>query len=880
MVRYRKSETGSWNSARRSITALFAFVVALIVQTPTVHTHTYLYRSFDKATRDLHLKATVWSGFRGENEKSKKATGTDDVERQLENARSYYLRGLSAIERRDTVQATRFFESAVQELSQLASTPDIEKNDEFTELAQQVIEDFESYIRNIDILGENSPTHILREKIFKDVDAKKTNRADQTQSGSTGTAVTITPGFMTTIPLTQNEYVSRCVDYLTADKGRKFFTKWIERTGKWFPMLKRIAREENMPEEIVHLAMVESALNPTVVSRASAVGMWQFMQSTGEIYKLRVTPWKDDRRDPERATRAAMRHLRDLYNDLGDWHLALAAYNCGAGGVKRAIQASGIENPNFWDIRPFLPKETRDYVPMFIATTLITMQQEAYGFVPSLLRFEPEYKLDTIVVQEPIALSVLASCAGITCDSLKCLNTDLLSYSTPPSEQHVVKVPLGSKDRVKEKLFAMAPEERLPWVLHEVQRGETLASIAARYEAPVRAIESANDGGRRSRVRPGVVLRIPRQALHTLRPAEAPELFAEDTNESDKSSADSAGPYNSALANSATSAVTPAATSQQTVGSGSVSVSSESSSIASTSSPQDVRVLHTCKTGDNLFRIASAYGVSLTNLRVWNNLASNAGVRVGQQLVILNPAQPVNDLAETREVEQKENIATTPTEAVKSSAPVTKAVSKKRDKSEESATVATKEKPSSRKITGKGVIHRVARGETLAQIADDYGTTIQEIRSANKMSARKSILAGQRLKIPIESETTASTRETFEDAPQAASWTRYKVRRGDNLGIIAGQFGVREQQIRSWNPRIGSGGLRHGQTLRIYAPVTAKGSAPAPGKSVNTVPKYYKAKRGDTMAKIARKYGISMRRLLALNNSRQNVRSGQRVRLL
>ncbi|MFM8179364.1 MAG: transglycosylase SLT domain-containing protein, partial [Candidatus Kapaibacterium sp.] len=577
------------------------------------------------------VPASLNGTLRTDTDKRPRPAGTDDVDRSLENARSYYLRGLSSIERHDTVQATRFFESAVQELNQLASTPDIDKNEEFTGLAQQVIEDFESYIQSIDDLGENSPTFVLREKIFKDVESKRT-------ASRSGTVMPTAPailstGLITTIPLTQNEYVSRCIDYLTADKGRKFFTKWIERTGKWFPMLKRIAREENMPEEIVHLAMVESALNPRAVSRASAVGMWQFMQSTGEMYKLRVTPWKDDRRDPERATRAAMRHLRDLYTDLGDWHLALAAYNCGAGGVKRAIQASGISGPNFWDIRPFLPRETRDYVPMFIATTLITMQHEAYGFIPAQLTYEPEYRIDTLLMQEPVALSVLASCAGITCDSLKCLNTDLLSYSTPPTEAHVLKIPFGSKETVKEKLAAVPAEERLPWVLHEVQRGETLAGIAARYEAPIRAIESANDGARRSRVRPGSVLRIPREALHTFRPSEAPELYAEVTKEVEKVIVDSA--LSAAPVSTSGSASGPSGTE-------STSDLPTSESAAPAPAASGVKVIHTCKQGETLYGIANSYGVTLADLRSWNGISSSSGLRVGQRLAVLYPTkQPV-----------------------------------------------------------------------------------------------------------------------------------------------------------------------------------------------------------------------------------------------
>ncbi|MFM2133341.1 MAG: hypothetical protein RL156_622 [Bacteroidota bacterium] len=870
MPRYHHSDIYRWIHLRTVlaiVVSLLSVASASALSISRSHTYAALHGSGESGITSLSLLKA-----------SKKLSG-DDIDRLLENARSYYLQGLSSIERRDTARATRYFESAIQELNQLASTPDIEKNEEFTGLAQQVIEDFESYIRNIDNLGENSPTFILREKIFKDVEAKKSARAEQSAVGVAGTAGLITPGFMTTIPLTQNEYVSRCVDYLTADKGRKFFTKWIERTGKWFPMLKRIAREENMPEEIIHLAMVESALNPRAVSRASAVGMWQFMQSTGEIYKLRVTPWKDDRRDPERATRAAMRHLRDLYNDLGDWHLALAAYNCGAGGVKRAIQASGIENANFWDIRPYLPRETRDYVPMFIATTLITMQQDAYGFARSMINFEPEYRVDTMIVQEPVALSVLASCAGISCDSLKCLNTDLLSYSTPPGETHILKVPFGSKETVKDKLYSLPAEDRLPWVLHEVQRGETIAAIAAKYEAPIRIVEQANNSSRKSKMRPGMVVRIPREALHTFKPAEAPELYAEEGREPARDTA------------TAISATVASSVQQASVVSSSVAAPAIENTVAAEPQPAaEVQVIHTCKPGETLFGIANAYGVRVADVRSTNNLSASQTLRVGQQIVVMNPTQqPAVASVQSPAPESANAAETLDIPVAKRSAPVAKkteaknvVVSELKSKTKNIAKAEPKDVPSrAGKATGKGVIHRVARGETLAQIADDYNTTVVELRKANGLSARRALLSGQRLKIPMPDEQSAkAVSETFEEERPAAHWTRYKVRRGDNLGEIAGEFGVREQEVRKWNPRVARSGLRRGQVLRIYSPLTAKGSAASPSKSVNAVPKYYTAKRGDTMAKIARKYGISMRRLLVLNSTRQNVRSGQRIRLM
>ena len=709
---------------------------------------------------------------------------------KIEIARKRYLSALSAIESKDTLKAAKLFERALDMLNDLASFPRIEENADFAELAQTIIEDYESYIKDIDALDENSSVFILRDKVFEQVDAPITTSAVPKSIMPQGVHIP-----STSIPLVVNSHVEKNISFMALDKGRKFFRVWLERGGRWMDMLRRIAREENMPDEIVHLAMMESALNPNAVSRAKAVGMWQFMTPTGREYDLDVTFWKDERRDPEKATRAAMRFLKDLYNDLGDWHLALAAYNCGAGGVRRAIRKSGIASPTFWEIREHLPRETRNYVPLYIATSIITMNRQAYGFTDDSLRLHSVYDYDTYVVKEPCNLSALAKCADVSIDSIKALNPELIRHCTPPGETYALKIPRGTLATFGERYAMLTDDEKLPWLTHTVSRGETLASIASRYGVTAGEVAAINGlGGYNARLRRGTNLRVP-------------------------------------VAGSA-----PAERSAETTPTTRDGVSQKEPRIAARTATRPVesmpssRTRHAVRPGENLHGIAKRYGVRIADLRALNDIPEGTdNIRVGDTLVVA-----VTDVA----------IPPMPQQSVE------------------------------RLPVRRTVKHTIRRGQSLAMIAEQYGTTIDRICELNNIRRTSTLRAGATLTVETKS---ARRSESADDAPtEQSKAVQHTVKPGETPGSIAKRYGISLAALQASNPT-----AMRGNRIRAGDVLTINGVAPSVA-AAKAVPKQYRVRKGDTLAEIAERFGVSVETLRTNNKALRRsstLRAGQVIRL-
>ena len=655
------------------------------------------------------------------------------VATRFENATNAYYSALAKLIKRDTAKAAKEFESAIALLNELYNEKEISSQPEFTKLVRNVIEDYELNITDISKLDDDASISILHRRMLEEVEHKPQVEA------ITGTRhiQAVKPATKTTIELPINEDVQKNLDFFTAAKGRPFMKKWLERSGRWFPMLKKIAREEGMPEEIVYLAMMESGLNPNAQSWAKAVGMWQFIESTGKMYDLEVNTWVDERKNVEKATRAAMHFLKDLYNDLGDWHLALAAYNCGPGGVRRAKRRSGQPDGNFWDIRGSLPGETKNYVPCYVATAMIAMNPAAYGFPPDSLTMMAPLAHDVYSIAETVNLAALAKCIEITEDSLKTLNPELRKSCTPPGTTYKLKIPAGSKDQMHKNYALLTPSEKQPWIFHTVERRETLTGIASRYGVPVSDIAAINNiKGYKSRLRRGTRIRIPVSGV----PEQQETIDIAKTAAPTTTKSNTPQPPSSKTVAAKTSSTTPATTTKT--------------------------VSHVVRSGENLTSIANQYHVGLNDLRAWNRLTpQDETILPGDTLVV-----GVTDRA----------VANARIERI---------------------------------ATQKIVIHRVRRGETLAEIADKYNTSVSSLRSLNRLGKRNSLKYGTNLKVET---TITSTRRLAQNTQQASATDVYKVRRGDTLSSISEKFGVSIADLRDLNPSLKkSDVVRIGQRLRV-----------------------------------------------------------------
>ena len=306
------------------------------------------------------------------------------------------------------------------------------------------------------------------------------------------------------LPLEVTDPVVRSINYFSSEQGKRTLLAGFKRAGRYRPMIQRVLAQEGIPQELIYLAQLESGFSPRAVSWASATGMWQFMQFTGRDYGLMQTAYTDDRLDPEKATIAAARHLHDLYRMFGDWYLAMAAYNCGAGGVQAAVQRTGYAD--YWKLRELnaLPRETEAYVPVIVAMTIMAKNAKDYGIEnwPE----DPPLEYDTIEVAAATNLELIAVAADRPLSDIRDLNPALLKPIAPAG--YAVRVPKSSRTLVASAVDNVPADKRAAWKLHRVERGETVASIAKRYKMTNSVISDANG---RSDVEPeaGDLLVIP-----------------------------------------------------------------------------------------------------------------------------------------------------------------------------------------------------------------------------------------------------------------------------------------------------------------------------------------------------------------------------------
>jgi Soluble lytic murein transglycosylase and related regulatory proteins (some contain LysM/invasin domains) len=594
-----------------------------------------------------------------------------------------------------------------------------------------------------------------------------------------------------------NPIVRSYIDMYTG-RRRNSVEYFLGKSHYFFPIFEQALDKYGLPLELKYLPIIESALNPTIVSRAGATGLWQFMIGTGKMYNLEINSLVDERRDPLLSTDAAARYLKDLYNIYGDWNLVIAAYNCGPGNVNKAIRRSGGAT-DYWTIYPYLPRETRGYVPAFIAATYIMNYYKEHNICPS--EYDHPHSTDTVQVDKYLHLQQIADVLNISLEEIQNLNPQYKKGVVPGEyKKYLVTLPshkASDFEVYKDAIYSHRVNELLAHrkvvepkgatgnysgtskVRHKVRRGETLSTIASKHRVTVNQLKRWN-GLKSTKLRVGQVLAVNKPTPKSKTPVkqqEQAQYYAQNQVES------------TTPASQLTQASLPVSDSQAEESSASNILSDyfhkqseENTEIAQIEEePQEVKemvdnslniesknrvtketqtIYHKVRIGETLSLIASKYDVSKEDISSWNKL--KAVPKIGQRLVIHLPEQSeeapelkssVEDLnqdivlaevaltaANSGTFDQYKEAKPVPTVATLS------------ELEQREATVVPANKSSNSKKSQKAkssTVYTVRKGDTLGHIADKFGgrLTSKDIMKANKLRSDK-LKIGQKLKIP------------------------------------------------------------------------------------------------------------------------------------
>ncbi len=584
--------------------------------------------------------------------------GDDFTESQmlLRMSRIYENQGkmLAAQARGDSDAFEEILDASMSALSILVDQPAIIENAQYRELYRSVVTEYERYYGFADSLAiEQGDIFDARNEAFYAINAEDRAPLENItlpQIEFVGTD----------IPMTINDRVKSSIVFLLKEPD-KHINNWLGRAETYFPMIEKIFEEEGVPDELKYLAMIESGLNPNAKSWARAVGMWQFIRATGKAYGLESNGWVEDRMNPEKATRAAARHLKDLHRMFGDWQLALAGYNYSPGKLRRHLRRAQVNldrKATYWDVYDNLPRETRNYVPMFIATAIVASNPKEFGLGDGVVP-GPQYEFDYVPIQGMLSLADAAEMAGTDLATIKALNPELRGTHLPPSKTaYYLRIPLFSYEKFAEGYRQIPASMKRAVSHHRVKRGETLGQVARRYGVSVSSLMRKN-GLRSTIINIGQPLVVPvtqyssgissseiasggissngismadakpmriQYGMRSIRPISPSQKTALDSSLLIARAEELANKIPVVKA----SDTKPAPKEEKTTAAPEKKVEVAEAKLETA---QPSRVVYRVRKGDTLSRIAQQFKVSVSELRKWNNM-SNSLIKIGQRLTI------------------------------------------------------------------------------------------------------------------------------------------------------------------------------------------------------------------------------------------------------
>ena len=522
-----------------------------------------------------------------------------------------YISGKQSAETEDILTAIYYFELALAEIyseQRLDSLGLPEDSEYFATMPKRIILDMESLYPKL--IGQAAwEQAFVPQNDYEDLDDFEETPLDSAEKEAIENFLDTMDLSRFSLPVIINERVMQEIHYLAVN-ARTFTEGSLSRKTLLDSMIYSKLRARNMPEDLIYLALVESGFKVNAYSRAKAAGVWQFIPATGKRYGLPVDFWLDMRRNPEAATNAALDYLSDLYKEFGDWHLAMAAYNCGEGRIRRLVKEELAANPSkkvsYWDLK--LPRETMHYVPRILAAAIIGHFPEHYSFT---VEKQNIIASDTVTVKDCIPLDKAGAAVGVSVNTMRDLNPELMRWCTPPNlKSYTMKIPRGSREKFLTAYEKMDKTQLVRWQQYKVQKGDNLGQISRVFGLKVADIQAANNL-RNTKLSIGQVLIIPL-------PAGANPPDKQKQIEKQESAA---------------------------------ALAKKQLFDAPTEKPDNNARSYVVRKGDNLSSIARRFGVSSQNLIAWNNLQSNK-VMAGQRLYLQEPSK--------REPKKNERLASTP----------------------------------------------------------------------------------------------------------------------------------------------------------------------------------------------------------------------------